>query len=196
MSVEVGEVIVPGTCKRREERTETTEIPRLARDDDRGGREEGTRLYPSPYILSPKGEETGLGHSQSTATEPRLRRASVVATSAGRAWEPTPAKEGEHGQGGQCHAKSRNCKTNPSLFKPAWKIGGRKAKNEPKFRGVECASESIWMAFGGRNDGAFASSAPTRRISSDSNCVAGRGVLVYKCFPAKASVSLEGMRLR
>jgi hypothetical protein len=31
--------------------------------------------------------------------------------------------------------KSKNCKTNPNLIKPAWKTVNRKAKNEPKFGG-------------------------------------------------------------
>jgi hypothetical protein len=31
--------------------------------------------------------------------------------------------------------KSKKCKTNPSLFKPAWKFVPDKAKNEPKLDG-------------------------------------------------------------
>jgi hypothetical protein len=47
---------------------------------------------------------------------------------------PTVRGDSQTGQSrGVGRAKSENCKTNPSLSKPAWKIVPDKAKNEPIF---------------------------------------------------------------
>ena len=64
----------------------------------------------------------------------------------GRIQEPESRsqKAGRHGypsallrvnRAGGAAQKSKNCKTNPSLFKPAWKFVPDKAKNEAKLEG-------------------------------------------------------------
>lgn len=49
---------------------------------------------------------------------------------------------------GEDYQEEENYQTNPILRRPAWKFANGKAKNEPKFRGVEWG---FWGRFGGRN---------------------------------------------
>jgi hypothetical protein len=73
---------------------------------------------------------------------PRRRRVNLQ-TIRSTATDRRYSQTGRSGTVGR--AKSKNCKTNPSLSKPAWKIVPDKAKNEPKFQGLQ----SLFWSSGG-----------------------------------------------
>jgi len=85
-------------------------------------------------------------------------------------------------RGGGGREKSKNCKTNPSLSRPAWKSWENKAKNEPKFGGVRWVSEGVW---GSQTGGTKPSFGSKRRCRGQSKWGAKKTVAMGREKPYK-----------
>jgi hypothetical protein len=111
------------------ERQETTEMLRFAQHDRRGGT---TRVDGARLVVKVFGR-----HGDGATPEADKRRGYKRRTFGGRGIQCEGIRGGcvQPTTEAEDREKSKNCKTNPSLAKPAWKTDGNKAKNEPIFGG-------------------------------------------------------------